>query len=191
MIEKDRHRAAFEQYLAMGETRSLSKLANRLGFSLNAIKNWSARFHWQERIEERQREVSRVLANKTLRAEVDGRLRSQQLVQVALIQIAKQLAEGRIKATFSDLDKLLRLERFLEGLPESRQEVVATDLRGKTLEELKVALRSEIKELAEIADYEIVTPSASGDGPRPKSEWPNEAGDDNECNIEEPPTLSP
>jgi ABC-type amino acid transport substrate-binding protein len=191
MIEKDRHRAAFEQYLAMGETRSLSKLANRLGFSLNAIKNWSARFHWQERIEERQREVSRVLANKTLRAEVDGRLRSQQLVQVALIQIAKQLAEGRIKATFSDLDKLLRLERFLEGLPESRQEVVATDLRGKTLEELKVALRSEIKELAEIADYEIVTPSASGDGPRPKSEWPTDSANDNECNTEDEATASP
>ena len=191
MIEKDRHRAAFEQYVALGETRSLSKLANRLGFSINAVKNWSARFHWQERIEERQREVSRVLANKTLRAEVDGRLRSQQLVQVALIQIAKQLAEGRIKATFSDLDKLLRLERFLEGLPESRQEVVATDLRGKTLEELKVALRSEIKELVEIADYEIVTASTSDDGPRPKSDWPNEPSDDNESNTEDGATSAP
>jgi hypothetical protein len=191
MNEKDRHRKAFEIYYSMGDARSLALLATKLGLALNTVKNWSAQFHWQDRLEEREREVGRVLANKTLRAEVDSRMRSMQLVQVALVQVAKQLAEGRIKATFNDLDKLLRLERFLEGLPESRQEVVATDLRGKTLEELKVALRSEIKELAEIADYEIVTPSASGDGPRPKSEWPNESSDDNESNTEDEAAASP
>ena len=53
MIEKDRHRKAFELYYSQGDARSLSKLAKKLGLALNTVKNWSAQFGWQERLEER------------------------------------------------------------------------------------------------------------------------------------------
>jgi hypothetical protein len=191
VIEKDRHRKAFELYYSSGDARSLSKLATRLGLALNTVKNWSSQFGWQERLEEREKEVGRVLATKTLRSEVDSRLRNKQLIQVALVQIAKQLAEGRIKATLGDLDKLIRLERYLDGMPDSRQEVVTTDLAGKTTEELKRAIREEIAELAELADYEIVTDARSDDGPRPTGECADDDCSDETNGAASRPNESP
>ena len=68
---------------------------------------------------------------------------------------------------------------------------MATDLRGKTLAELKGALRQEIEELAEFADYEIVDSERTDDGPRPNEKWPNDGRDDEEGGAEDRSGKSP
>jgi len=45
---------------------------------------------------------------------------------------------------------MIRLEQFLEGKVESRHEIVARELAGKSTDELRVMLREELKELAEL-----------------------------------------
>lgn len=61
--------------------------------------------------------------------EIDRRERSLQIVHMALVQLAKTIAEGDIRMTLSDLDKLIRLEAFLNDEPESRHELVLSELK--------------------------------------------------------------
>ena len=150
MIEKERHRKAFEQYYAMGRTRSLTKLAKRIGASVQALKVWSREFDWQGRIAQRDRDIARVVKSETIKAEIDSQIRNKQIVQMALVTIARQIAEGRVKCTLGDLDKLIRLEAFLEGRADSRQEVIARDLQGKSTAELRVMLRKEVASLQDL-----------------------------------------
>lgn len=155
MIEQQNHKRAFETYYAMGASRSLVRLAKKLGVARNTAKSWSRAFGWQDRIAERDREVTRVMEAESIREAVDTRKRNRQLLQLALVQIAKQLAEGRVKATMGDLDRLIRLEQFLDGQADSRQEVIARDLEGKSTEELRGMLQREIAELQTLAGQEV------------------------------------
>lgn len=154
MKEKDVHVRAFEAYFELGPARSLTKLSQRLGVSRSALRDWSIAFGWQERINERERDVARVMASRSIRTEAEDRLKQRQIVQLALVTVARQLAEGRIRGTLADLDRLIRLERFLEGEADSRQEVVARELKTKSPEELREMLRRELAELAELTGEE-------------------------------------
>jgi predicted transcriptional regulator len=156
--ETEKHERAFETYYAQGAKRSLAKVAAELGVSRSAVKSWSKAFRWAARVGERDRAVARVVADRSVKAEVDATLRNRQIVQMALVQIARQVAEGTVRATISDLDRLVRLEAFLEGKADSRQEVIARDLAGKSTDELRVMLRDEIAELAELTQEEGTEP---------------------------------
>lgn len=46
---------------------------------------------------------------------------------MALVQLAKGIAEGDIRMTLADLHKLFRLEAFLGDEPESRHKVVVSE----------------------------------------------------------------
>jgi hypothetical protein len=98
--------------------------------------------------------VAGIVERKATRTEVDRRTRNRQLVQAALITATRQITEGKVRATLADLDRLIRLESFLEGEPDSRQEVIERDLRGKTTEELRAMVRSELRELAALTGVE-------------------------------------
>ena len=56
--------------------------------------------------------------------------------------------------TMGDLDKLIRLEAFLRDEPDSRQEVVFTDLRQKSNEEIREMIKKEMKALGELEGKE-------------------------------------
>ena len=56
MHETPKHREAFEKYYDKGHERSLGWLAGDQGVSLKTVKKWSAEFHWQERIKQRDME---------------------------------------------------------------------------------------------------------------------------------------
>lgn len=161
MTEEAHHHEAFEKYYAMGAGRSLATLAKSLGVAANTAKTWSVKFRWRERIAERERKVSEAVATRAIKSEADVRTRSKQIVQLALIRIAQAVADGSMKGTFSDLDRLVRLEGFLDGEADSRPEIVARDLRGKSMEELREILRTEIAELRRLEELVSAHPSPS------------------------------
>jgi hypothetical protein len=147
MNEREDQRLAFERYFEMGHGRSLTRLATALGLSASTVKTWSREFRWKERLEEREQVVTAATAKRAVKSQADTRRRNEQLLQLALVQIAKALAEGRIRITLADLDRLLRLEEFMAGRADSRQEVIAKELEGKTTAELREMLRKEVEEL--------------------------------------------
>jgi transposase-like protein len=152
LIEHERMKKAFELYAEQGANRSLRKLARKIGVSHSTVRLWSRKFKWTERLEEREREVVKAMAKASIKVEADTRLRNRQLLQLALVQIAKKLAEGKVRVTLADLDRLIRLESFLAGQADSRQEVIARDLQGKTLPELREMLRQEVSDLQTLTD---------------------------------------
>ncbi len=112
--EGERHRLAFERYAALGRGRSLQRLAAELGASESAVKAWSRAFRWRERLEARTREVAEALARESTEAEREELQADRRMVHLAMVRIAKALAEGHVKPTIADMDRVIRLRRELE-----------------------------------------------------------------------------
>ncbi len=113
--ESDRHKKAFELYYAQGEKRSFPRLAKELGVSMAALKVWSKSFSWQKRIRERDAQAVRQMADQTLQSTVAESSRNKRIVQMALVRLAQAIASGQIKMMMGDLDRLVRLQAFLDG----------------------------------------------------------------------------
>lgn len=148
--EQAHHIRAFEHYYALGEQRSYERVADECSVAASTVKLWARSFGWQERVRERDIEIAREVADRTVTGEIDRRERSLQIVHMALVQLAKAIAEGDIRMTLSDLDKLIRLEAFLSDEPESRYELVVSELRNKTDQELRELVRREVDVLRAI-----------------------------------------
>lgn len=148
--EGSHHLRAFEHYYGLGEQRSYDRVANEFKVAASTVKLWARSFGWQTRIRERDLEIARDVAGRTMSDEVTRRERSLQIVHMALVQLAKAIAEGDVRMTLSDLDKLIRLEAFLSDEAESRHEVVLSDLKSKTDGELREMVKREIEFLASV-----------------------------------------
>ncbi len=136
---------AFEMYYGLGFARSYRAVAKKLGISVATVKLWGGSFTWRKRVGERDLEVARTVSDRTLKGEAETKERQVQIVQMAMIHVAKAIAEAKVKVTIGDLDRLIRLERFLSNEPDSRTEHVIGDLSGRTREELRAMLAQEIE----------------------------------------------
>jgi hypothetical protein len=77
---------------------------------------------------------------------------------MALVRLAKAVADGQVRMTLSDLDRLIRLESFLRDEPDSRQEIIIGDLRSKSTEELREMMRREMEVLMDLGRIEEAPP---------------------------------
>ncbi len=148
--EQLHHEKAFEHYYALGEKRSYDKVAREFNVSPSTVKLWGKSLRWKERLKERDLQVARELAGRTISDEVNHRERNLQIVHMALVQLAKAVANGQVKMALGDLDRLIRLESFLRDDPDSRQEIVIADLNNKSNEELREMIRQEMDVLNEL-----------------------------------------
>ena len=114
MKEQEHQKKAFEFYYGMGEGRSYRKVAEEFGVSVGTVKMWGRSFGWRRRIGERDAEVARAIADRSLKDGTERTARNRKIVEMGLVQVAKAIAEGKVKATLSDLDRLIRLEEFLK-----------------------------------------------------------------------------
>jgi len=143
--EQPHHLQAFEHYYGLGEQRSYERVASQFSVAPSTVKLWARSFGWQQSVRERDLEIAREVAGRTMSTEVTRRERSLQIVQLALVQLAKAIAEGEVRMTLADLDKLIRLEAFLSNEPESRHELLLNDLSGKSDSELRKMVEQEIE----------------------------------------------
>jgi transposase len=118
--EDERHERAFAVYLSLGEKRSYKQVAAQVGVSLSTVKQWSKRYRWKERIAERDAEAARQVADNTLSNTVEEFTRNKKIVQMAMVKLAKAIADGRIKMQLGDLDRLIKLQSFLDGYQEGQ-----------------------------------------------------------------------
>jgi transposase len=150
MEEQDRHKKAFEYYYSLGEKRTYQAVAKHFGFSVQSVKLWGREFAWKRKLKEREGEVARAMAARNVSNEVSNRSRNMQIIQLALVHLAKAIAEGKVKMNLSDLDRLVRLESFLDQGVDSRHEVIFESLKGKSFEELRGMLKTEIDSLKKL-----------------------------------------
>jgi transposase len=122
MIELERHKKAFEFYYALGEGRSYRQVADEVGVSLGTVKLWGRSFDWKGRIAERDADVARAMADRSMKKGMERTLRNSKIIEMGLVQVAKAIAEGKVKMTVSDLDRLIRLEEYLREGPGGSKE---------------------------------------------------------------------
>ena len=121
MNEQENHKKAFEFYYGLGEGRSYKLVAAEFGVALGTVKMWGRVFGWRQRCRERDAEVVRTMADRSLEENVESLARNRKIVKMGLVQVAKAIAEGKVKVTMADLDRLVRLEEYLreEAGPET------------------------------------------------------------------------
>jgi uncharacterized protein YjcR len=93
--EQPHHQRAFEHYYGLGEQRSYERVASELGVAPSTVKLWARSFGWRDRLRERDLEVAREVAGRTLTDEVSRRERSLQIVHLAMVQLAKRLLRAK------------------------------------------------------------------------------------------------
>ena len=140
---------------SLGDKRNYQKVAVEFSASPSTVKLWGKSFRWKRRLKERDLEVARQMATRTLSDEVNHRERNLKIVQMSLVRMAKAIVDGEVKMILGDLDKLIRLESFLRDEPDSRQEIIVADLRTKSNEELREMIKKEINILKEIEMEEV------------------------------------
>ncbi|MGD9713363.1 MAG: hypothetical protein AB7V46_15025 [Thermomicrobiales bacterium] len=157
MRETTRHRLAFAAYVDMGPSRTLEALqarikANPVAFGLarapglRSLYRWSSELHWQDRLDDLEREARRQDAESYIRSlkEMNERQAREGLVlQQKAVQRIQALADDEL--TGSEAIRALvegaRLERLARGEVTDRSQIERTDdldLSGFSIAELRV-----------------------------------------------------
>jgi hypothetical protein len=111
--EQEHHKKAFEFYYALGENRNYGLVAKEFHVSIGAVKMWGRSFDWSRRLRVRDAEVASAVAERSMKDGIERGVRNLKIIEMGLLQVAKAMAEGKVKPTVSDLDRLIRLEEFL------------------------------------------------------------------------------
>jgi hypothetical protein len=115
-----RQQKAFEKYLAMGENRSLSKLAEETGISLRTLKRWSAKFGWSKLIEEREKPIVEQMAkdnDEALKMDLETTQRLRSALHILANQFIEQLESGKIKPrNVADFERLVKVQSMMVQL---------------------------------------------------------------------------
>jgi len=121
--EQPHQKKAFERYYELGEKRSYEKVADELGVAVSTVKLWGKSFNWTERVQDRDLQVTREVADRTVDDLASRRTRGLKIVQFALAQLTKAIAEGRVAMRMSDLERLIHLEEYLSDDPSGEEEL--------------------------------------------------------------------
>jgi hypothetical protein len=119
--EQEHHRQGFERYYALGESRSYERVAAEMSVSPAAVKLWGRSFQWRSRVRSRDLEVARRLADRASTTVSDTRSKRRKILDLAIMKLAKAVAEDQVRYTAGDLEKLLRLEQQLADLEQTRE----------------------------------------------------------------------
>ena len=116
MTDESRAEEAFAVFCSLpAEERSYTAVAEKLGVNLTTVKRWGSRGKWRQRLRERDLALARKAADRAGTAQVDARTRQAKLVDLGLVKLASSIAQGEIKGSFGDLDRLVRLDGHLKG----------------------------------------------------------------------------
>ncbi len=128
--ETMRHSSAFEAYYALGDNRSLPKLRQQLIDTLppeevvseRTLENWSVSFNWQQRVIDKNKNISALVDQKSTNDSVKKRIK---WLAQAEDRISTAFNEdGSPKFTIEDnksLNEIVKLALTLMGEPERKE----------------------------------------------------------------------
>jgi predicted transcriptional regulator len=129
------HQEAFEYYASLGPGRTYRQVAEKLGVSLPTVKRWAKENSWISRVDEREAQIARHVADRAFESEAEDMERKRKLVKAAFIRLGQAIAQGKIKMQLSDLDRMIRLDALLQGKPDG---VLTSVIQGaKTVDEFR------------------------------------------------------
>ena len=114
--EQEHQKRAFEHYAAQSGRRSYRATAEAFGVSVSTVKLWSRSFGWHQRLHEHSAKAARETADRVIGGGLAEISRNRKIVQMALVRLAKGIAEGKVKMQLGDLDRLIRLQAFIDDV---------------------------------------------------------------------------
>lgn len=128
-----------QMFAAYCERPSVYHVAAKCKVSPTTAKRYRDAEDWDGRL----KQISRKAAEKVDRKVVDVTAENLRVVRFAKARVVRRIRNGKVKSssTYSDLDRLVRLEQFLSGGNDSRPDVEITELRSKSTGELRALLR--------------------------------------------------
>jgi hypothetical protein len=132
MVETLRHKEAFEYYYALGEHRTLVSVQSQYKVSNRTVARWSIAFNWQERIQQRDIEISKGLEKKTNNEIINDKANYVRIIREALRQFEDNLNKKKVSLENSqDYERLVKLHLLLTGEATERDEVLNVTMNIK------------------------------------------------------------
>jgi hypothetical protein len=132
-LPDDRHQQAFEVYAAGGPRRTYKQVASQLGVSERTVRHWANQGKWRQRLGEREAQAARQMADQVIGSSVAHAARNRKMVELALMKVIKAINSDKVRIQVGDLDRLLRLQAFLDG---DGAAITAETLRQRPLQEI-------------------------------------------------------
>ena len=129
--ENNLQREAFELYYAMGEVRSLKKVAERVDRTERTVAGWSREIDWVDRVKQREIEDAKNNDKNALNSQTtDVKTRYRILINNLMANASRKIADGTLSIrNVQDLERVVKLDLLLMGESVDRQELVgATEL---------------------------------------------------------------
>jgi hypothetical protein len=111
---------AYTYYLALGDERSISKVAAHVRKSCRTVEYWSESFNWAQRIAENEREIAEQVFRRTVKDIVDSKVSFRKIIKIGIKNFVDNLTaqdeygNAKLKiATVADLEKLIKLDLLL------------------------------------------------------------------------------
>ncbi len=118
--ESPRAEEAFAYFASLPpEQRTYAAVAEKFGVNPTTVKRWGTRGGWQKRLAQRAVNVARKAADRLEDGEVSAKARQLKLLELALVKLVNGIAEGTVRGSYGDLERLIRLEGFLKGTDKS------------------------------------------------------------------------
>jgi len=105
------HQQAFEIYVSLGPARTYRQVAARTGVTLATVKRWARAEGWKSRVGEQEAQAARDLHDRYSSGLLAQNERNLKIVRAAILRLAKDISEGKVKSQLSDLPRLLQLEQ--------------------------------------------------------------------------------
>ena len=142
--EASKHAIAFEYYYALGADRSYAEVGKRIGVSGNSVGLWSLSFRWEERIAQRDKLVSELLAQKAVEDEAQSKANALKICRAVQMRFAEALELGKVNIETGDFEKAVKLELLLRGRADSRSEVIMGPTFDKLIDMLAAVIEREV-----------------------------------------------
>jgi len=142
--ESTDHQSAFELYASLGERRTYRQVASQAGVSERTVRHWARQEDWRRRLAEREAHSARQMADRALTSTQEDIDQQRKIIHLAIVKLARAIAEGQIKYQIGDLDRLVRLRAFLDGGPKG----LDPDNKDDVLRFLKSVPSSILEEIA-------------------------------------------
>lgn len=110
MKETLQHKEAFEYYYSLGENRGYREVAQKFNTSLTTLAKWGKAFNWQERVTQRDIEISKQLEKKTNTTVLNEKANYRRLIKEAI----ENMDDIKIESV-KDYETLVKLDLLLMG----------------------------------------------------------------------------
>lgn len=133
---------AFETYFLMGDDRSYRQLAKSLNKGVTTISNWAKKYDWQSLVEERDRQVDKVVEARNNKTMAEIKLEQARHIDAVLNVFWQEVEKGKYKLdNWADFDRLWKIRQEL-GNP-------GTTGQNNMFQQLSTAFANGVKALKE------------------------------------------